>query len=169
MENILSTVEGNSSTEISTVEQINENLLKEFLNKTSIWDFYETSKEEYMNKNDDEKISLIISYYNFMISSINLLFGVSFSFEVTIFILMITRSSPVRLLFDKFCSVLIVAGRNEFTILKSVIMRHEVYLDNIWIAASTVVVWIWFIICTIIRIFCFPRKVKFKIFLIDLF
>ena len=131
MENILSTVEGNSSTEISTVEQINENLLKEFLNKTSIWDFYETSKEEYMNKNDDEKISLIISYYNFMISSINLLFGVSFSFEVTIFILMITRSSPVRLLFDKFCSVLIVAGRNEFTILKSVIMRHEVYLDNI--------------------------------------
>ena len=131
MENILSTIEGNSSTEISTVEQINENLLKEFLNKTSIWDFYETSKEEYMNKNDDEKISLIISYYNFMISSINLLFGVSFSFEVTIFILMITRSSPVRLLFDKFCSVLIVAGRNEFTILKSVIMRHEVYLDNI--------------------------------------
>ena len=116
MENILSTVEGNSSTEISTVEQINENLLKEFLNKTSIWDFYETSKEEYMNKNDDEKISLIISYYNFMISSINLLFGVSFSFEVTIFILMITRSSPVRLLFDKFCSVLIVAGRIEFTI-----------------------------------------------------
>ena len=131
MENILLMVEGNSSTEISTVEQINENLLKEFLNKTSIWDFYETSKEEYMNKNDDEKISLIISYYNFMISSINLLFGVSFSFEVTIFILMITRSSPVRLLFDKFCSVLIVAGRNEFTILKSVIMRHEVYLDNI--------------------------------------
>ena len=123
MENILSTVEGNSSTEISTVEQSDENLLKEFLNKTSIWDFYETSKEEYMNKSNDEKISLIIPYYNFMISSINLLFvvssllfGVSFSFEVTIFISMITRSSPVRSLFEKFCSVLIVAGRNEFTI-----------------------------------------------------
>ena len=123
MENILSVVEGNSSTEISTAEQIDENLLKEFLNKTSIWDFYETSKEEYMNKSNDEKISLIIPYYNFMISSINLLFvvssllfGVSFSFEVTIFISMITRSSPVRLLFDKFCSVLIVAGRIEFTI-----------------------------------------------------
>ena len=123
MENILSAVEGNSSTEISTAQQIDENLLKEFLNKTSIWDFYETSKEEYMNKSNDEKISLIIPYYNFMISSINLLFvvssllfGVSFSFEVTIFISMITRSSPVRLLFDKFCSVLIAAGRIEFTI-----------------------------------------------------
>ena len=76
MENILSTVEGNSSTEISTVEQINENLLKEFLNKTSIWDFYEISKGEYMNKSNDEKKSLIISYYNFMNSGINLLFVV---------------------------------------------------------------------------------------------
>ena len=82
MENILSTVEGNSSTEISTVEQSDENLLKEFLNKTSIWDFYETSKEEYMNKSDDEKICLIISYYNFMISTINLLFVVSSLFFV---------------------------------------------------------------------------------------
>ena len=69
-------VEGNSSTEISTVEQINENLLKEFLNKTSIWDFYEISKGEYMNKSNDEKKSLIISYYNFMNSGINLLFVV---------------------------------------------------------------------------------------------
>ena len=76
MENILLMVEGNSSTEISTVEQINENLLKEFLNKTSIWDFYEISKGEYMNKSNDEKKSLIISYYNFMNSGINLLFVV---------------------------------------------------------------------------------------------
>ena len=76
MENILSMVEGNSSTEISTVEQIDENLLKEFLNKTSIWDFYETSKREYMNKSDDETKSLIISYYNFMNSGINLFFVV---------------------------------------------------------------------------------------------
>ena len=69
-------VEDNSSTEISTVEQIDENLLKEFLNKTSIWDFYETSKREYMNKSDDETKSLIISYYNFMNSGINLFFVV---------------------------------------------------------------------------------------------
>ena len=76
MKNILLMVEDNSSTEISTVEQIDENLLKEFLNKTSIWDFYETSKREYMNKSDDETKSLIISYYNFMNSGINLFFVV---------------------------------------------------------------------------------------------
>ena len=55
MENILSMVEGNSSTEISTVEQIDENLLKEFLNKISIRDFYETSKGDYMSKSDVRK------------------------------------------------------------------------------------------------------------------
>ena len=51
MENIFSMVEGNISTEISTVEQINEELLKEFFSKTSVWDFYETTNGEYINKN----------------------------------------------------------------------------------------------------------------------
>ena len=76
MENILLMAEGNSSTEISTAEQINEEPLKEFLSKTSVWDFYETAKGEYINNSDDEKKSLIISYYNFMNSGINLLFVV---------------------------------------------------------------------------------------------
>ena len=48
-------VEGNISTEISTVEQINEELLKEFFSKTSVWDFYETTNGEYINKSYDEK------------------------------------------------------------------------------------------------------------------
>ena len=68
--------EGNSSTETSTAEQINEEPLKEFLSKTSVWDFYEKAKGEYINNSDDEKKSLIISYYNFMNSGINLLFVV---------------------------------------------------------------------------------------------
>ena len=50
MDNILSMVEGPKPTEISTVEQINEEILKEFLSKTSVWDFYETTKGEYMKK-----------------------------------------------------------------------------------------------------------------------
>ena len=83
--------EGNSSTEISTVEQINEEPLKEFLSKTSVWDFYETAKGEYINNSDDEKKSLIISYYNFMNSGINLLFVVwSLFFVVWSFCLNIT-------------------------------------------------------------------------------
>ena len=50
MDNILSMVEGPKATEISTVEQINEEILKECLSKTSVWDFYETAKSEYMKK-----------------------------------------------------------------------------------------------------------------------
>ena len=41
----MSLVEGlKPVTEISNIEQIYEELLKEFLNKTPLWDFYETSK-----------------------------------------------------------------------------------------------------------------------------
>ena len=91
MENILLMAEGNSSTEISTVEQINEEPLKGFLSKTSVWDFNETAKGEYINNSDDEKKYLIISYYNFMNSGINLLFVVwSLFFVVWSFCLNIT-------------------------------------------------------------------------------
>ena len=45
MENILLMVEGNSSTEISTVEQINENLLKEFLKRHQYGTFMKYQRE----------------------------------------------------------------------------------------------------------------------------
>ena len=74
MASIMSLVQGSKSvTEISNIEQIDEELLKEFLNKTPLWDFYETSKRDYMNKSDDEKKLLILSYYNYMNAGINLL------------------------------------------------------------------------------------------------
>ena len=47
-------VEGPKPTEISIAEQINEEILKKFLSKTTVWDFYEITKGEYMNKSDDE-------------------------------------------------------------------------------------------------------------------
>ena len=50
--------------------------MKEYLNKTPLWDFYETSKGDYMNKSNDEKKLLILSYYNYMNVGINLLFVV---------------------------------------------------------------------------------------------
>ena len=62
MDNILSMVEGPKPTKISSVEQINEEILKEFLSKTTVWNFYETTKGEYMNKSDDDKKKLIINY-----------------------------------------------------------------------------------------------------------
>lgn len=64
MENILAMVEGPSSSEISNINQIDQNLLEEFLAKSSVWDFYEMTKKEYSSKGSDQKQVLIIRYYN---------------------------------------------------------------------------------------------------------
>ena len=66
MEDILATVEGPSTSEITTFDQIDENLFKQFLTKSCVWDFYEMSREEYLNKDYIQKQSLILKYYNEM-------------------------------------------------------------------------------------------------------
>ena len=58
----MSMVEGTSS-EISNVEQKDENLFKEFLLKNSVWDFHNMSRDEYTTKSASEKKILIIKYY----------------------------------------------------------------------------------------------------------
>ena len=67
MEDILAMVEGPSTSEITTFDQIDQNLLKEFLTKTCVWDFYEMSREEYLNKDYIKKQSLILISYNEMV------------------------------------------------------------------------------------------------------
>ena len=67
-------VEGPKPSEISAIEQINEETMKEFLTKCTVWDFHDTTKEDYMTKSDEEKKLLIINFYNYMSSDINLLF-----------------------------------------------------------------------------------------------
>ena len=67
MEDILSIVEGPSTSEITSFDQIDHSVFQELLQKSSVWDFYEISKEEYMNKDDGEKKSLILKYYNYML------------------------------------------------------------------------------------------------------
>ena len=67
MENILAMVEGPRTSEITSFDQIDQNLFKELLAKSSVWDFHEISREEYMNKDDSEKKSLIIKFYNHMV------------------------------------------------------------------------------------------------------
>ena len=67
MEDILAIVEGPSTSEITTVDQIDQNLFKEFLTKTCVWDFYEMSREEYLNKDNIKKQSLILISYNEMV------------------------------------------------------------------------------------------------------
>ena len=67
-------VEGPRPSEISAIEQINEETMKEFLTKCTVWDFHDTTKEDYMTKSDEEKKLLIINFCNYMSSGINLLF-----------------------------------------------------------------------------------------------
>ena len=67
MEDILAMVEGPSTSEITTLDQIDQNLFKEFLIKTCVWDFNEMSREEYLNKDDIQKQSLILKFYNDMV------------------------------------------------------------------------------------------------------
>ena len=69
MEDILAMVDGPSTSEVTTFDQIDQNFLKEFLTKTCVWDFYEMSREEYLNKDYIQKQSLILKYYNEMVKS----------------------------------------------------------------------------------------------------
>ena len=67
MEDILAMVEGPRTSEMSTFDQIDQNLFKEVVTKSSVWHFYEMSREEYLNKDEIQKQSLIIKFYNEMI------------------------------------------------------------------------------------------------------
>ena len=60
--------------------------MQDFLAKTSVWDFYEITKEEYMNKSNDDKKSLIVKFFNYMVSGKLLLF-LSLLFGVSLFLL----------------------------------------------------------------------------------
>ena len=66
IENILAMVEGPGTAEITSFLQIDHSLFQELLAKSSVWDFYKMSREEYMNKDDGEKKSLILKFYNHM-------------------------------------------------------------------------------------------------------
>ena len=61
----MSMVEGTSS-EISNVEQMDENLFKEFLLTNAVQDFHHMSRDDYTTKSVSEKEVLIIKYYNEM-------------------------------------------------------------------------------------------------------
>ena len=46
-------VEGPKTSEITSCDQIDPDFFQELLAKTSVWDIYEITREEYMNKNDN--------------------------------------------------------------------------------------------------------------------
>ena len=48
-------VEGPKATQVTSLEQINQENLQKFLAKTIVWNFQEITRDEYMNKSDIEK------------------------------------------------------------------------------------------------------------------
>ena len=57
MDALMSMVEGN--TEVTDVNNIDQAQFKAFLAKCSVWDFYDISKEEYLNKQTSRKREII--------------------------------------------------------------------------------------------------------------
>ena len=81
MENILPMVEGPKPTQVTSIEQIDQETMQEFLGKSSVWDFHEMTRDEYMNKSDNDKKDSILSFFNYMSTS-NILSFVSLFFGV---------------------------------------------------------------------------------------
>ena len=60
--------------EVTSVKQINQTTMQEFLNKIAIWDFFEMTRDEFTSKSDYDRELLIVKYYNLLQSGILLLF-----------------------------------------------------------------------------------------------
>ena len=102
MESLFSMIEGTKSSEITSIEQINQETKQDFLSKLAIWDFYEMTKEEYTSKSDNDKKLIIIKYYNSLLPGIFLLFVVCillFGFKFWFYVWNIFFCS-LRFLFD---------------------------------------------------------------------
>ena len=102
MNNILSLVEGEKTTWLWNIDEIVQETMQEFLEKTSAWDFYDMSREEYMNKSDNDKKTLIVKFFNQMSEGTILLF-VSLLFEFWSLITVISVSPVFK--FIEFSSV----------------------------------------------------------------
>ena len=62
MKKLFSMIEGPTSNEVTTLEQITQETMPEFLSKISIWDYYEMTKEQHTNKSERDKTLLILQY-----------------------------------------------------------------------------------------------------------
>ena len=64
-------VEGSKTSEIISCDQIDQDPFQELI---AVQDFYEITWEEYMNKSNNEKKSLKIKFYNYMLKGEIMLF-----------------------------------------------------------------------------------------------
>ena len=131
MERILAMVEGLSISEITNFDQIYQSILKEFLEKSTVWDFYRMTRKQYINKDEGERESFILKYYNAMVQVnfcylLSAVSDVSLKFSDVLFVVVLLANdeSELKLSFayklipfsandlgfkDKFCSVSFVS------------------------------------------------------------
>ena len=79
MDAITNIIEGESSQ--FDIDSIDHDKLKSFQAKCTVWDFYDMTKEEYINKLPTEKQDLILSYYKKMVQGMPLFLLFEPSFE----------------------------------------------------------------------------------------
>ena len=81
MADLLAIAEGPKSQEtmglVTSLDQIDQKNFGEFLTKSSVWDFYDMRKGEYMLKDNNEKEKLIINFYNEMVKGMLVYFCAS--------------------------------------------------------------------------------------------
>ena len=117
-------VEGPSTSEITNFDQIDQSILKKFLEKSTVWDFYEMAREQYISKDEGERKSLILKCHNTMVQGnfcylLSAVSDVSLRFSDVFFIVLLANDES-ELIFayklihfwannlgfkDKFCSV----------------------------------------------------------------
>ena len=83
-------MEGPKATWVSNTDEIDKKTMQEFLQKTGVWDFYDMTREEYMNKSDNDKKTLIIRFFNQMSEGTILLFVSIFLFVSLITIICVS-------------------------------------------------------------------------------
>ena len=148
-------VEGLSTSEITNFDRIDQSILKEFLEKSTVWDFYRMARKQYINKDEGQRKSLILKYYNTMVQGnfCYLLPAVSdvslkFSDVFFVFVLLAKDESELKLSFayklipfsandlgfkDKFCSVSFVSLITDLPFISSfdnICSVHEALLAN---------------------------------------
>ena len=130
-------VEDPKATQVANIEEINQETMQEFLQKTSLWDFYDITKDEYMNKSDNDKKDLIVKFFNYMSEGTILLF-VSLLFETWLLIsISIISVSPVcSLLIFWFSVSAVFSFCTVFTILSSLSVEFCSVSDALIIADS---------------------------------
>ena len=71
MDKLLQAADQHASKITGSEEEIDQSHFLEFMDKNPVWYFYSMSKDEYLSKSREEKVSLISKYYNEMKSGDN--------------------------------------------------------------------------------------------------